>query len=338
MVPSPAAWRPSRPSPKPPTLTTSVADPLTIQNGFAAAPSQTVTNTFAINPNYKLSYAQTWNFAIQNTLPHALVVEMEYIGTKGTNLAVNEAAQPHRGRIVRWLRHLCRSPTPRRSATSPPAPIPSSTPDRYASPAASPEASPPPSSTPSRNRLTTPPVSPAPAAPWSSTSTTSHSSAAFPPSTSATTCRRTFLFSSPVGVHGMMRNGGWKTAALAGWTLSGTVSAVTGTPLTATMSAATLSNTGGNGGARQHPRPGHRTSHRSPHQRLFQPRPPSPPPPPASSATPDATPFPACSRRRRQCFAESRLPLRRNAPPAAVPPQRHQRFEPRGDHRTSEPR
>ena len=78
-------------SPPPRALTTSVATPLTLENGFAAAPSQTVTNTYAINPNYKLGYAQTWSFAIQNTLPHAVVVELEYIGTKGTDLGVVEA-------------------------------------------------------------------------------------------------------------------------------------------------------------------------------------------------------------------------------------------------------
>jgi hypothetical protein len=42
----------------------------------------------------------------------------------------------------------------------------------------------------------------------------------------------------------MMRNGGWKTALLAGWTLSGTFSATSGTPLTAYV-AGNLSNTAG---------------------------------------------------------------------------------------------
>ncbi len=51
----------------------------------------------------------------------------------------------------------------------------------------------------------------------------------------------------------MMRNGGWKTTALAGWTLSGTFTAASGTPLTATVGG-NLSNTGGIGGARQQPR------------------------------------------------------------------------------------
>lgn len=42
----------------------------------------------------------------------------------------------------------------------------------------------------------------------------------------------------------MMRNGGWKTAALAGWTMSGTFTAASGTPLTAKLGG-NLSNTGG---------------------------------------------------------------------------------------------
>jgi trimeric autotransporter adhesin len=45
----------------------------------------------------------------------------------------------------------------------------------------------------------------------------------------------TYTLSSPVGVNGMLRNGGWKTAVLAGWTLNGTLTAATGTPLTARL-------------------------------------------------------------------------------------------------------
>jgi hypothetical protein len=43
----------------------------------------------------------------------------------------------------------------------------------------------------------------------------------------------------------MLRNGGWKQHALAGWTLNGTLTAATGTPLTATVSG-NLANIGGN--------------------------------------------------------------------------------------------
>ncbi len=83
------------------SITTGSQYPLTLENafGFAAAPSQTsgnpaITNTFAVNPDYKIANAQTWNFTVQNTLPHGWVIETEYIGTKGTNLAINE--QPDR--------------------------------------------------------------------------------------------------------------------------------------------------------------------------------------------------------------------------------------------------
>jgi hypothetical protein len=56
----------------------------------------------------------------------------------------------------------------------------------------------------------------------------------------------TYVLSSPVGVRGFMRNGGWKTHALAGWTLQGTYNWATGTPLTATLGGSN-SNAGGLG-------------------------------------------------------------------------------------------
>jgi len=53
-----------------------------------------------------------------------------------------------------------------------------------------------------------------------------------------------YTLSSPVGIHGLWRNGGWKTKALTGWTLSGNLSALSGTPLTARVQG-NLANTGG---------------------------------------------------------------------------------------------
>src|SRR5207248_6585168 len=70
------------------SLSTSSANRLTLQNGFAAAPSQTITNNYAIDPKYRLGYAQTWTFAVQENLPHNSIVEFEYIGTKGTGLDI----------------------------------------------------------------------------------------------------------------------------------------------------------------------------------------------------------------------------------------------------------
>jgi hypothetical protein len=53
-----------------------------------------------------------------------------------------------------------------------------------------------------------------------------------------------YMASSPVGIHGLWRNGGWKTKAFAGWTLQGTFTANSGAPLTATVSG-NLANVGG---------------------------------------------------------------------------------------------
>src|SRR5207237_10370129 len=47
-----------------------------------------------IDPNYRLGYAQTWTFAVQENLPHNTIVEIEYIGTKGTALDI--LRQPNR--------------------------------------------------------------------------------------------------------------------------------------------------------------------------------------------------------------------------------------------------
>lgn len=71
------------------TLTTSLADPLTLQNGLAVTRTgKTILNTFAVDPNYRVGYAQTWNAAVQNQFAHNVVVEVGYLGTKGTRLVI----------------------------------------------------------------------------------------------------------------------------------------------------------------------------------------------------------------------------------------------------------
>jgi hypothetical protein len=69
-------------------LESSAAQPLSLENGFATIPSQTILNTYAVAKNYKPGYAQSWNFSIQKTLPHSFVIEVAYQGTKGTDLDV----------------------------------------------------------------------------------------------------------------------------------------------------------------------------------------------------------------------------------------------------------
>jgi hypothetical protein len=69
------------------TLTTSSANVLTIQNGLATAPtSTTVRNTYAVQKNYKVGYAQSWNASVQQNLSRSFFIELSYLGTKGTDL------------------------------------------------------------------------------------------------------------------------------------------------------------------------------------------------------------------------------------------------------------
>lgn len=67
---------------------TSTSDPLIITNPFAGPQDVTIRNTYAVNANYRVPYAQTWSFSIQQSLPGHFVVEVGYLGTKGTALIV----------------------------------------------------------------------------------------------------------------------------------------------------------------------------------------------------------------------------------------------------------
>jgi hypothetical protein len=64
----------------------SAADPLNIQNAFLLATTQAAASTFAIDPNYRIGYAQTWNLSVQHDLPLSMFATIGYLGTKGTNL------------------------------------------------------------------------------------------------------------------------------------------------------------------------------------------------------------------------------------------------------------
>jgi hypothetical protein len=67
------------------SVASSAADPLTLQNGFVFPPN-TITNTRAIDPNYRVGYAQIWQLSLQNDLGHALVGTITLRRTKGTRL------------------------------------------------------------------------------------------------------------------------------------------------------------------------------------------------------------------------------------------------------------
>lgn len=68
------------------SASTSAANPLTVQNGFLTAPSQTLLSTYAIDPNYRVGYAETWNLSVQRDLPFSMFATVGYLGTKGTRL------------------------------------------------------------------------------------------------------------------------------------------------------------------------------------------------------------------------------------------------------------
>jgi len=58
-------------------------NPLTLANGFSAPPN-VFTNTFALDPHFLAGYSQNWNFSVQRDLPHALMLNVSYLGVKGT--------------------------------------------------------------------------------------------------------------------------------------------------------------------------------------------------------------------------------------------------------------
>jgi trimeric autotransporter adhesin len=69
--------------------------PLSLAAGFPAPQGSTITNNFAVNRDYRLGYAQIWNLDVQQELSTTLLLNVDYTGTKGTNLDMLE--DPNRG-------------------------------------------------------------------------------------------------------------------------------------------------------------------------------------------------------------------------------------------------
>jgi hypothetical protein len=61
------------------------ATPLTLANGFVVAPG-TTPNTFAVDPDFRVGFAQNWQASVQKDLPASLSVMGTYLGTKGSRL------------------------------------------------------------------------------------------------------------------------------------------------------------------------------------------------------------------------------------------------------------
>jgi hypothetical protein len=70
------------------SVNTSPDNVLTLATGFVTVSPTDITNTYAVDRNYRTPYAQTWNLTVQHELPRNFFVELGYLGTKGTRLDV----------------------------------------------------------------------------------------------------------------------------------------------------------------------------------------------------------------------------------------------------------
>jgi hypothetical protein len=68
------------------TRYTSDAALLTLVDGFPAQPLGSVQNTIAVDPNYRVGYAQIWNAGFEGQIVKNMILNVAYTGTKGTRL------------------------------------------------------------------------------------------------------------------------------------------------------------------------------------------------------------------------------------------------------------
>ena len=61
----------------------STACPLTFVNGFTPC-SYASADTYAVDPNFRVGYAQDWRLSVQRDLPAAMQIMVTYLGVKGT--------------------------------------------------------------------------------------------------------------------------------------------------------------------------------------------------------------------------------------------------------------
>jgi hypothetical protein len=69
--------------------------PLSFANALLLVGPNQTTNTFGIDPNYRLGYVQIWNVDVQRSLGRTAVVGVGYTGTRGSDLDMQRA--PNRG-------------------------------------------------------------------------------------------------------------------------------------------------------------------------------------------------------------------------------------------------
>jgi trimeric autotransporter adhesin len=68
------------------SVASAAGSPLNIQTAFLQATSSNSTSTYAVDPNYRMGYAQSWNLTVQHDLPLSMFATLGYLGTKGTRL------------------------------------------------------------------------------------------------------------------------------------------------------------------------------------------------------------------------------------------------------------
>jgi hypothetical protein len=68
------------------SVSSAAANPLSIVSGFLGASNPGAVATYAIDPNYRIGYAQTWTLSVQHDLPMGMFGTIGYLGTKGTRL------------------------------------------------------------------------------------------------------------------------------------------------------------------------------------------------------------------------------------------------------------
>ncbi|MCZ6485157.1 MAG: hypothetical protein O6826_05615 [Acidobacteria bacterium] len=66
-------------------------DFLEIQWAFADELAEEVSNTYAVDPHFRLSTVQNWNLSWQQTLPHSFFLSVGYAGSRGTGLELLRA-------------------------------------------------------------------------------------------------------------------------------------------------------------------------------------------------------------------------------------------------------
>ena len=76
------------------TLVTTPRQMLTLEAGFPSIAPGIARNTYAIDPNFRTPYGQTWNFTIEDEIARNLILSIGYLGTKGTKLDLLVAPNP----------------------------------------------------------------------------------------------------------------------------------------------------------------------------------------------------------------------------------------------------